>query len=200
MSALFLASIAQLEWVEYSGLATSILTRGLWRRDNVPKRFPTNMPSSRVEMSDRHSYSVVFRTHFTRTDVEALQKYGDMALSPLGLLHGLPSCLALKRKIGGRLALQVWSNFLSRNDEGLTTPDKPDYGGQDDNGARKLEFVLVRGEVGGMGLRGHATYYTGTSSASTFFGRGYIPDNFVYDEAGKLNVELELKVMQHNDC
>ena len=196
MSASFLASIAQIHGFRYSGLLHSIMTCAFWRRDVVPKRYSFKTPPSRVEEPDRRSYSVVFSTHFTRANVQALQTPDDRAHASLGILHGFPCYLLLKLK-DGLLSVRLRSDYL-RKDQKLAMPGKPDWGGQDNDMERSFEFTVVRGRVGTVNLEPDKEGYMGTICSTVPL--VCPPDALVFDEAGKLKVEMELKVTQHKDC
>jgi hypothetical protein len=118
MSAVFLASIAQEDWVKDSGVASSILVRGLWRRDDVPRRNVPRMPPSRVV--DSEEYRVQLSTSFARNDIDALEA-GDRLKSPLGFLHGLPCQLHLVREEYDCISFLLFSNFLLKEEEEMMT-------------------------------------------------------------------------------
>ena len=139
---------------------------------------------------------MVFSTHFTLAAVEALQSDQAFVWAPLGLLHGIPCHLSLWRRESG-LTMALFSAMISRRDDALAAPDNPGWAGQDDAGARRFAYAVLRGTVGAIDI-GSCAHYTSTGGATVFFKNS--ANVLVYDAEGKLQVELEIHIKQHSGC
>ena len=182
MSAVFLASIAQLEWVEYSGLATSILTRGLWRRDDVPGLEHASMPSSRVSLVYNTASRALPYASFARNDIDALM-VGDFLRSPLGFLQGFPCCLHLAREEDGRSTFMLFSDFLfDREDKMLHKRGEAQWEGQDYDEDLFFTYKLMWGSVGGVEIpyEGMEQLMETSADWSSYLFKGPA-NNFAYD-------------------
>lgn len=178
MSAPFPAAIAQLDCPIISDLLPSII------QDAVA------WPRSRVGYPDNWWGKCAFATHFTRAAVQALQRPGASAHAPLGLLHGFPCHLELRRKDDGGYALRLLSDFFLASADGAAAAG----GGAD----RGLWFVFFRGSLGAERWAEPSTLWTGVARVDTLLECSAAA--LAYDEADRLNVELELKVQQHKGC
>ena len=192
MSALFLAIIVQLKWVQDSGLLPSILTRAIWWRGDVPWSQPVTRPPSRVNEPHRQSYSATCSAYFPKASIESLQTPRNHARAPLGLVDGFPCYLELHRREGGQICVQFYSDFLD------DAPGEIDWGEQDITKEPRLEYRLVGGTLGAIDLKPKKKCCTNVRMASVFL---RCPANaLVYNEYDEVKVELELKIKQHKDC
>jgi hypothetical protein len=198
MSAAFLASIVDNAWVRDSGLGLSIMWRGLWRRDDVPRAHSPGWPRFRVKSDYADRYRCTFITHFSKAAIEALREPGDSVDAPLGLLHGFPCYLRLDLGVDGLIGLRLFSDFLDEEDDPLDMTGEVTWAGMDKDEWRGFEFTVVRGTVGAIDLEPSKVYETGVCEAHWIL--KCAREALVYDADNKLKVELELKVFQHKDC
>lgn len=77
-------------------------------------------------------------------------------------------------------------------------PGEAEWEGQDDDDWRGFEYGLVEGTVGTVEVDDHIMYETKTAVSHSIFEGS--PDTVVYDGEGKLKVELELRMYQHEHC
>jgi hypothetical protein len=205
MSSVFLASITRDPLIINSGLLPSIMTNAIWRRDTFshgasvvyPLRSVLSlMPASRVPDVDRHFYTCTLKGYLIKEAVEALGASKRSIAAPLGMLHGFPLGIALFVSEDGECRFAIHSPLLKR-DRNLTAPGQatPAW---DDDGLRGFGYMIPRGTVGVLPLQ--------KNKAGGVFVASYHPiltcshDALVYDEEGKLWVEIEIKVFQHQGC
>ena len=201
MSCGFLACIAQNEWVKNSGLLPSIMTRAIWRREAT--EFQDFVPASRVKARHDNSYSCTFTTYFTKADVESLRlsgrRYDDSIVAALGVLGGYP-CYVIMMKIydddGYELTLR--SEFHRSTDETLTPPYHWDDGDYDDQ--RRFAFSVVAGRVGRAAVQvREETLEVGASEHEREIDT-FAWNELAFDQAGRLEVKLVLRINQHANC
>lgn len=197
-----MAAIAQIDWVKDSGLLPSMPTRAIWWRDAPLWELWVQLPRSRVNGSNRKSYSLTFTTHLTKAAIKALGKkeegfarYVIGVRAALGVLHGFP-CYVELRKWAAEYRLLVFSNQL-KQDRTLDTLGR-DWFGQGYDGEQGFEFVFVRGHLGGKAVAVNERFRTTAGSGKTIL--HCLDADFVYDESGKVEVQLELQMDQHRAC
>jgi hypothetical protein len=185
MSSVFLTSIIQHNWVQYSGLLSWIVARGFWRRDGVPLHWVPPLPPSRVKEPHREWNTRTFTTHITREAVEALQEEKDSIYAPLGLLQGFPLVLRLCRP-ADRYAFGILCPLLM-----------PNNGDEPDDAARGFAVTIVSCKVGRASLPTQKTMRVAVLRSQRLFVTR--PADGLFEE-GRLKVELKLQMKQHKHC
>lgn len=159
--------------------------------------YAVRQPTSRVQEVHRETYTVAFTAHFTKAAIETLLKEGDRVQAPLGMVHGHPCRIELILR-ANKYQLVLFSQFLQYlGDKALDTPGEPAWQGQDDDKERRFEFTVVPGTFGETPV-GRLNSYTSVAAATVQL--CCEADALVYDDAGKLQVELVIRIQQHKGC
>jgi hypothetical protein len=199
MSRPFLASIVHRSWVKDSPMLRSVMACGLRRRNAVPRTRRDALPPSRVQGADRDAYHCTFTTSFTKAAIEAaLRGPGDTTYAPLGLLHGFPCSLSLTRGDGDSYSLSVTSPFLGAPPP-RRGPGAGKWAGEENDRKRGFKFVVEEGFFGTMDLEESATYSCRVEEDSDPI-LACSGAALVYDDDGKLEVEITIRIDQHSDC
>lgn len=99
-------------------------------------------------------------------------------------------------ELAAEYRLLVLSDQL-KQDRTLFTPSW-DWFEQGYDGERGFEFVFVRGHLGGKAVAVNERFRTTAGSGKTIL---HCSDaDFVYDESGKVEGQLELQMDQHRAC
>lgn len=202
MSSDFVAIVGQLHWVKDSGLAASIMTRALWRRDEMREEYHT--PRSRVQEANGESYSCTFITYFTKAAIGALQPEEAVVAAALGVLHGHPYGMEISALVRAQdtYDLTFYSDFLGGIEDRdkaleLEASEEGGWKGRDDDMHRGFYFTVVQGAWGGVQLDNESyRALLGNGDAMVYC----TTDGLEYDEAGKLKVEIEIQIKQHIGC
>lgn len=83
-------------------------------------------------------------------------------------------------------------------DPALDAPDEEAWKGKDNDLARGFMFGVACGKIDGLELEGEETCKVSMGGSTAFF--SCAPEDLVYDEAGRLHVELTLGIHQHPNC
>lgn len=162
------------------------------RRDEFERKFTLELPPSRVVEADRTAYRLTCKAEFDKADIEVLFAGARGIVMPAGVVHGSPSYFEMWAR-DGELLVVLWPSFLkSKGDSSLSMRDEPSWSGRDDNEkSRKFEFTVLRWTVGQRTKAGRWGQYSSRSLAKTMKRK---ISEAVYDEAGKLKVEMEIEV------
>lgn len=120
---------------------------------------------------------------------------------PLGIIHGLPCHLDLRREEDGLLWCMICSDFFNQKEDGwpLAIPEgEADWKYADDDDGVVFEYSIARGSIGAINLdRG---WYNMSAKTATWLLQSIPAEALVYDEQGQLQITLDLEIDQHRTC